>query len=126
MVMYAFLLEYKEIGKAVIKTYTYYVRDKVKEGREDIIRTGIDEDIYKYKDLFLATLRYTLAIEANDKQKALQKKNKKFIKESKLVILDVLKGVTKGSSILTKDPNLLYTTCEVMFEEVVKELGYGN
>lgn len=110
----------KEMCRDIIKIYTFHVRDKVKEGRTEYIKTGIDEDIDKYKEVFLTVLAYTLGVEENHTLIS-----KKLLKESKTILETVISNKLY-TGILTNHRLMVYTTCEVMFEKVIKELGYNG
>ena len=101
--------------REIIRAYTFHVRDRVKEGKKEYIDTGIDEDIHKYKEVFLEILAYSLGVK--------ERKPNRVMKECKVVITEVLSN-KEYVSILTKYKFMVYTTCEVMFEIVMEELGY--
>lgn len=109
----------KEMCRDIIKMYTFHVRDKVKEGIDYYIETGIDDDIDKYKEVFLTVLSYTLGVDESDTLIS-----NKLLEESKKVLNTVILNKSY-TGILTKHRLMIYTTCEVMFEMVMKELGYN-
>ena len=53
----------KLLSQLIIEDYTYYVRDEVRKGRIEYKETGIDDDLFVYRELFLEILSLSLGLE---------------------------------------------------------------
>ncbi len=108
----------KPLCRNIIVVYTHHVRDMVKDGKIKYIETGIDDDIYVYKELFLEILG--LALGVSDKEPNINKE----VKEETIVIIKREMSSRKYRKILANYRLLIYTTCELIFEKVMEEIKH--
>lgn len=110
------MVKIKPLCKNIIVVYTHFVRDKVSEGKLEYIKTGIDTNLDKYKELFLEILG--LALGVNDIEPNINKE----IKEETIMLIKREVSRRKYRQIASNYRLLIYTTCELIFNKVMEEI----
>lgn len=107
----------KPLCRNIIVVYTYFVRDKVREGRIEYIQTGIDDNLDTYRELFLEILG--LALDVKD----LEPNVNPEVKEETITVIKREMSSRKYRKVASNYRLLIYTTCELIFNKVMEEIN---
>lgn len=106
----------KPLCKNIIVVYTHFVRDKVREGRVDYIKTGIDSNLDTYKELFLEILGLALNVKDTEPEINIE------VKEETITIIKREMSKRKYKRIAANYRLFIYTTCELIFDKVMEDI----
>lgn len=99
--------------REIIVNYTVRVRDKIREGDICYKDTGIDEDIEKYKSLFLELLLLSLGLEDKYIEEHIR------VKAEMRSYLQLYLSEVQNESLIQGNRDIVYATCSMIFEQVL-------
>lgn len=110
----------KLLSQLIIEDYTYYVRDEVRKGRIEYKETGIDDDLFVYRELFLEILSLSLGLE--DKEPDVNK----VVKEELISLIKRDLSYRRFNKIALTNRTMIYKTCAIIFDKVVEGILGGD
>lgn len=95
--------------RTVIEKYAYFVRDRVALNKSTYFDTGINENLYAYKDLFMTLLSISLGL----------KDHHHYNRDVSELITLISYELSKHSTFVDVNRVLIYRTCGLIFDKIV-------
>ena len=95
--------------RTIIENYAYFVRDKVALNNRAYFDTGIIENLYAYKDLFMRLLSVSLGL----------KDHHHYNRDMSELINLISMELNKHSTFVSVNRVLIYRTCGLIFDKIV-------